>query len=226
VVAVDGDLVPPRDRPGPLEALRLAHNAAAREAFLSAPLEEEQALGVAKEPSAPPPPPELAGPGAMWRRVERRMRPALRAHRDSPLVAALEQEARAFLRAQADLGQVQHGGRPLLMRAEGPFGRLLAHGVCQFYGLTSGSVDLSAVDGVGERAVVAYWRNSPQRAAAGAAISIRGAAACADAGGGGLRIVGGLGGGILSLPEHDVLCANMDAHAAAVTGSVSGVTDS
>lgn len=65
--------------------------------------------------------------------------------------------------------------RPLVLRAEAPFERLLAHGVCQFYGMPATSTEMG-----GSRCVVASWRHGQERARLAAAISVtRTAAECA-----------------------------------------------
>lgn len=77
--------------------------------------------------------------------------------------------------------------QPLVLANDCAYGRLLAHGVCQFYGLHALSADLPA-----GRCVVASWSSGEERARRGAAVSVvRTAAACAaQAGGGGCALVG------------------------------------
>jgi hypothetical protein len=110
------------ERDGPLTALTRVANRQLLGAFLAyeRPLEEcsDAMLGLpdgaaarasgralAAEPAA-----ELAGAGAMWRRVERRLRPALRAHARDEEVLGFESQIRGYLSAEAAGAQQQRGG--------------------------------------------------------------------------------------------------------------------
>eukprot|EP00252_Welwitschia_mirabilis_P027198 TRINITY_DN9266_c0_g2_i1.p1 TRINITY_DN9266_c0_g2~~TRINITY_DN9266_c0_g2_i1.p1 ORF type:complete len:290 (+),score=56.12 TRINITY_DN9266_c0_g2_i1:264-1133(+) len=77
-----------------------------------------------------------------WKKVDRQARIALRRHSDLPLLKIFEERIINFIQNDKD-------GKVLILEVEDKFHRLLLHGICEFYGLSSKTVtETKEVEGV------------------------------------------------------------------------------